>query len=179
MSTQKRDSKTILLQSFHHPTEINHCFTIVEACLATSAAPHTFASLVKVENGMTEMFIGGGSGFNKPVLLIAAESYDMFRDQKINALISVGTGAKRARPVDNNLVSLAKRVAKMATDATREAEIFSTVIAATDPDLYDAYFRFHTNAGLSTIPLQDRRMLAIISHRTRTWLSQSSCKLKL
>ena len=102
-------------------------------------------------------------GLQHPVYLILKESHDIFPDQKINALVSVGTGAKTPRSAGSNLVSLAKKVAEMATDASREAEDFSSFLAALDPHLHDVYFRFDANSALSTIPLQEWRMLAIIS----------------
>lgn len=179
MATQTGDGKKVVLRSYHHPTETDQCFTIVEACLATSAAPFIFAPLQKGENGMAETFIDGGLGFNNPIYMVLNESHDIFPDQNINVLVSVGTGAKTPRRVGSNLASLAKKVAEMATDATREAEDFSFFVASRDPGLRDAYFRFDVNDGLSTIPLQEWRMLAIISQKTRTWLSKLSSKNKL
>lgn len=179
MATQTADGKEIRLRSYHHPTVIDQCSTIVDACLATSAVPHIFAPLQKDENVMTETFIDGGTGFNNPVYMVVEECDDIFPDQNINALVSVGTGAKTLRPVGSHLASLAKKVAKMARDATREAEDFLYHIAPPGSDLGDAYFRFDVKDGLSAIPLQEWRMLATISQRTRNWLSKSSSKTSL
>ena len=179
MATQTADNKRILLRSYHHPTVIDQCFTIVDACLATSAVPHIFAPLQNGENGTAETFIDGGPGFNNPVYMVLEECDDIFPDQNANALVSVGTGAKTPRPVGSHLASLAKKVAEMSRDATREAEDFLHFIAAPGSDLGDTYFRFDVKDGLSAIPLQEWRMLATISQRTRAWLSKSSSKASL
>jgi predicted acylesterase/phospholipase RssA len=55
-------------------TETNSSFTIVEACLATSAAPLIFSPLQKDHGGSTELFIDGGLGYNNPVGLLLRES---------------------------------------------------------------------------------------------------------
>lgn len=141
--------------------------------MATSAAPLIFAPLSKDRDGMVELFVDGGLGYNNPVNLLLLDACNNFPNRKIKALVSLGTGVKQASQVENTLLSLARKVAEMATDATQEAEHFRSFLRSTDIDLYRAYFRFDPSGEISHIPLQEWRMLAAISQRTRAWLSSS------
>lgn len=120
---------------------------------------------------MVELYVDGGLGYNNPVSLLLLDARDIFPKRRIEALVSLGTGVKQASQVDNKLLSLARKVAEMATDATQQAENFRNFLWSTDKDLYRAYFRFDTSGEISHIPLQEWRMLAAISQRTRAWLS--------
>ena len=66
----------------------------------------------------------------------------------------------------------------MATDATHEAEKFSSFISSTDKDLHNVYFRSDTGGEMSNIPLQEWRMLAVISQRTRACIFASEYRGK-
>jgi predicted acylesterase/phospholipase RssA len=171
IATQVADGRRILLRTFSSVTETDSGFTIVEACLATSAAPLIFAPLQKDYGGSTELFIDGGLGYNNPVRLLIQEFYSKWPNQKVGVLVSVGTGGKVPREVKGNLVSLAQKVAEMATDAAKQAEEFEQIIASQNKDLRNVYFRFDMVHRLADISLDEWRMLGIISQRTRTLMS--------
>lgn len=178
VATQVADGRQVLLRTFSSMTETDSSFTIVEACLATSAAPLIFSPLQKNHGGSTELFIDGGLGYNNPIRLLLRESYSKWPDRKIDVLVSVGTGGKVPREVKGNLVSLAQKVAEMATDAAKQAEEFEQTIASQNKDLRH-YFRFDAGYFLAEIPLDEWKMLGKISQRTRTWISMEAPSYRL
>ncbi|KFY98961.1 hypothetical protein V500_01509 [Pseudogymnoascus sp. VKM F-4518 (FW-2643)] len=171
VAAQQSNGRPTVLRTYPVPHEPSRDFTIVEACLATSAAPFIFSPLKKGPKGGEECFIDGGLGSNNPVSIVLQECRSLWPVREIKCLVSVGTGGRVPREVKNNLVSVVKKVAEMITDASKQAGEFEVNIRLTEPKVYAAYFRLDVGEAMNGVGLDEWRMLGAISQRTRTWIS--------
>ena len=178
VATQCSNGRPTILRTYLVPHEVPSDFTIVEACLATSAAPFIFSPLSKGPEGRKECYIDGGLGNNNPVSIVLHECRSMWPSRDINCLVSVGTGGRVPKEVKNNLVSVVKKVAEMITDAAKQASEFETNIRLTEPKVYSVYFRLDVAEAMNGIGLDEWRMLGAISQRTRSWILTKHNRLK-
>ena len=170
VTIQQADGKLTLLRTFRSPDQIDLGFTIVEACLATAAAPMIFEPLKKAYGDAIEYYIDGGLGNNNPVRHLLNEHRSTWSSRTVNVLISIGTGNKKPRPTGNSMLSLFKKVSEMAADASEQATDFKRFLKLHDKELYARYFRFSVGSALQDVRLDEWRMLGIICQRTRSWL---------
>ena len=177
VTAQQAGGKLSLLRTFRTPDQIDLGFTIVEACLATAAAPLIFEPLKKSYGDTIEYYIDGGLGNNNPVRHLLNEHRSTWSSRPVNVLISIGTGNRKPRPTGNNMVSLIKKVSEMATDASEQAAAFKRFLQLHDKELYARYFRFSVGSDLQDIRLDEWRMLGIICQRTRSWLRKHNTSL--
>jgi hypothetical protein len=113
-------------------------------------------------------YIDGGLGNNNPVSIVLEESRLIWPEHAINSLTSVGTGARVAAEVKQNLLSVAKKVAEMIVDADNEARRFEDNIRLTEPSTHSVYFRLDAGESMGGIRLDEWRMLGAIGQRTRS-----------
>ncbi|KAH6876729.1 acyl transferase/acyl hydrolase/lysophospholipase, partial [Thelonectria olida] len=173
VATQQSNGRRVILRNYPIPYEASRDMTIVEACLATSAAPFVFAPLTAGPEGCRETYIDGGLGNNNPVAIVLQESRLLWPRQSVKSLVSIGTGARVPTEVKQNLMSLAKKVAEMIVDAANEARDFESNIRLTEPSIHSVYFRLDVAESMARIGLAEWRMLGAIAQRTRSWIFEN------
>jgi hypothetical protein len=178
VAAQQSDGRRVIFRNYQVPYEVPRDFTIVEACLATSAAPLIFRPLRKDAGSNKEYYVDGGLGNTNPVSIVLQECRSLWPRSGVSSLISVGTGARVPGEVKQNLVSVAKKVTEMIVDAANEAQEFESNIRLTDPEVYSAYFRLDVGEAMGGIHLDEWRMLGAISQRTRSWVSANHDRLE-
>lgn len=151
--------------------------TIVQACLATSAAPTYFEPLSITLGPPTArynaQFIDGGLGYNNPVGQLwnqAAHEFGGPLEGKVQCLVSIGTGEPGVPDYDIGAKDLLKRLQKIATDSRDTAEAF---YEARRYDLgRSRYFRFNVEQGLEDIELGEAQQKARIIELTKIYLAK-------
>lgn len=130
--------------------------TILEAALATSAAP-TYFSKVTIE-GST--YIDGALGANNPAEQLEDEANDILCERKndlrmrVACLLSVGTGRMDFDSVsDRGILRLAEALQKEATETERTHE--KVMRRWHIPGQEARYFRFNVEQGLNEVKLAE------------------------
>ncbi|PBK94677.1 FabD/lysophospholipase-like protein [Armillaria gallica] len=163
----------VLFRTYKHPKE--HCTncTIWEAGRATSAAPTFFKRIEIGSENMKQPYIDGGMSRNNPAKVLLEEAKQVFPDQSVACLISIGTGFaktiaiprpgwfQRALPLD--VVNALKMIA---TDCEHTAEDLSRDFH----DTPEVYFRFNVEQGMQGILLAQWDRLGEVASHTKQYL---------
>jgi predicted acylesterase/phospholipase RssA len=127
----------------------NYC-RIWEAARATSAASTFFEPISIGPNN--QKFVDGSLGCNKPIRLLDRESKELWPESD-RIFISIGTGTAPSAGLHGNIITLAKRIAEIATETEKTHDEFykdhETTLVANH-----RYFRFNVE-GLRTIGLEE------------------------
>jgi predicted acylesterase/phospholipase RssA len=144
---------------------------IWEACRATSAAITFFDPIVV--NGTT--YSDGGLLYNNPVQLLHGEASEIFQDRE-QRIISLGTGIARSKKFDPAMLSIAKALAKIATETELTANDFHR---RNDCEAAQAgrYFRFNV-PGIGDISMEEAEKLNDITNLTEAYLEQAEISKK-
>ncbi|CAE6521937.1 unnamed protein product [Rhizoctonia solani] len=148
---------------------------IWEAARATSAAPTFFKSITITDNeGVSYTYVDAGLGVNNPTERVLAEAENLFPEQNISCILSIGTGqAKTISMSKSNVMSivvpdlqLLNAVKKIATDCERMADKMSSRFAP-HPGVY---FRFSVDQGMQDIGLGAFEKLSELAAHTSAYL---------
>ncbi|KAG9081254.1 hypothetical protein FRC06_005690, partial [Ceratobasidium sp. 370] len=151
-------------------------YTIVEALLATTAIPGIFEPRVLQEStGLSSSYVAADLVCGNPVSLMLEEAREIFPDQQVACIISLGSGHPGVASIldsDSNLVkdleelvTILKRVAK---DCGREAENMDLRFQKVD----DFYFRLNVEQGMQSICESDYKQTSAIQANTRAFISK-------
>ncbi|CAE6414309.1 unnamed protein product [Rhizoctonia solani] len=149
---------------------------IWEAARATSAAP-TFFKAIAVNNdqGIPMRFIDAGVGVNNPTGRVLAEAQNIFPEQQLSCILSIGTGQPKTISMSQtsavrNMISpeleLAEAVKKIATDCEQMADDMSNRFAPYP----GVYFRFSVDQGMQNIGLGAFEKLSELAAHTSAYL---------
>lgn len=156
--------------------DLYHSITVWQACRATSAAT-TFFDPITVDIGSKgtqykETFIDAAEGQNNPIRQVWTEAGDIWGpplDQKIECLVSIGTGIPELSDFGPGVLDEGTRLKKIATETTKTADSFF------NDRRYDLvknsrYFRFDVDRGLSNIGLEEAKKKGEIIAATQDYL---------
>jgi len=150
---------------------------IWEACRATSAASSFFDPITI--GPYDEQFVDGAIGRNNPVNVVLAEARDIWpnADQRIQCLVSLGTGLPNVNQFGGNLVQVARTLADVATETERTAEEFLRA----HPDLKEQkrYFRFNVQRGLQDIGLEEYKEIPRVAAATSDYLESEGVRVEM
>jgi hypothetical protein len=137
---------------------------IWEIARATSAATTFFPSC---SCGLQEIeFIDAGFGHNNPTEVLLGEAVKLFSPEKINCILSIGTGLDGVVPVKNSRRSIINALSKMASNSQAVHRRLTELL----PE--DIYFRFNVTRGLDDIVLFDWDKSSTISAHTRNYVHE-------
>lgn len=120
--------------------------TVLDAAMATAAAPGAFPSVTMEVDGMSRTFRDGGLRHNNPCDLAILEARRQFPNQPIALVVSVGCGRNPADQAMDTLGDCCKTLPETITDTTRTHQLVeshvrlglygeSTVYVRLDPEL--------------------------------------------
>jgi hypothetical protein len=165
---------TALLRNYdsRRPEEVD-C-AIWEAGRATSAAS-SFFDPIQI-GPFEESFVDGGTGCNNPVEKVFEEALDIWGEgaqERINCLLSIGTGQPTETDFGKGLKEIASTLIRISTEteqtATRFARVNAPLLGAA-PKRKNIYFRFNVAKGLEEIGLERHEDKAKIAAATRVYL---------
>lgn len=134
------------------------------AC-ATSAALTFFPSISCGQQDIE--FIDAGFGHNNPGEVLFSEAEDIFRNEKCDCFLSIGTGLNGVVTIKDSRLSILNALKQMATNS----EAVHRRLAKRLPE--DMYFRFDVIRGLDDITLSDWEKSSRISAHTTNYLSET------
>lgn len=146
---------------------------IWEAARATSAATSFFDPVSIGQYG--QEFVDGATGFNNPVECVLDEAQDLWEDavERIQYIISVGTGEPYVNAFGNNLVDIGKTLIRISTDAEETARRFSRShrgrFTGVNGEPY-RYQRFNVTKGLENIKLEEAEKIKEIASATERYM---------
>lgn len=150
------------------PDTLSDKVKIWEAARATSAAS-TFFDPVEI-GPFKQTYVDGALGWNNPIDLAEFESRDLWPgDDRI--IISLGTGSVPGQGVEGNLVDLARRLAKIVTEADMTNDRFRRTHSKLVDD--NRLFRFTVTQGLGNIGLEEYQAINKITSYTETYMQNS------
>ncbi|KEP46808.1 putative calcium-independent phospholipase A2-gamma, partial [Rhizoctonia solani 123E] len=141
-----------------------------EALYATMAHPDFFKSIDIAEGSLKYSFVGGELGNSNPLAHVLAEVRDLYPDQYVSCIMSVGAGHAHTIRISNTShrkTSLAMRA--MATGSERVAE----EMARRFQDTTGVYFRFNVDQGIQDVGTGDWEKLGTVGAHTRAYLSKN------
>ena len=143
--------------------------TIWEAGRATSAAPSFFDPVTIGQYG--QQFVDGATGCNNPVRQVLSEARSIWTnaDDRIQCLISIGTGQARMTGFGENLQDVARSILRIATETELTAENFMK--DHSHVGLSGRYHRFNVARGLEMVALEDYAAKPIIASATMAYLN--------
>ena len=171
-----------LFRTYSVPKNQNFDCKIWEAARATSAAPTFFRRISIGEPVLLQPYIDGGMGRNNPIAQVLEEAQQVFPDQHVSCIISIGTGQaqtiklpkpglfQQTLPLD-----VIKAMQGMATDCERTAQ----EIAARFRDTQNIYFRFNVEHGLQEVGLQQWESLDKVVTHTEQYMVMVEVDSKL
>lgn len=151
--------------------------TIVQACLATSAAPTYFEPLrmflgppgSQIKVG----FIDGGLGYNNPIGVLWTQVSTIWgssSERLVDCLVSLGTGKPKVPKYNAGAYDLFQRLLEISGDSEEKANEFYEHHRA---DLgRNRYFRFNVDRGLEDVELGEAQQKGWIIEVTRDWLNK-------
>ncbi|KAF2469234.1 phospholipase [Lindgomyces ingoldianus] len=168
------------LRSYRIPAGTDRRPTILEAALATSAAP-TYFSDVAIEGSK---FVDGALGANNPAVEVEEEASDLWCEETghlqplVKCFISIGTGHPGIRSVsDKGLKNLLETLQKEATETESTNQQF--LGRWRDHVEKDRCFRFNVDHGLENVRLAEFEEEDLIRAATSTYLKERVTKGKL
>ncbi|CAE6489093.1 unnamed protein product [Rhizoctonia solani] len=141
-----------------------------EALYATMAHPDFFKSIDIAEGSLKYSFVGGELGNSNPLAHVLAEVRDLYPDQYVSCIMSVGAGHAHTIRISNTShrkTSLAMKA--MATGSDRVAE----EMARRFQDTTGVYFRFNVDQGIQDVGTDDWEKLGTVGMHTRAYLSKN------
>ncbi|VUC23726.1 unnamed protein product, partial [Clonostachys rosea] len=172
---------TTMIRSYKNPTAVDNLSIrdcrIWEAARATSAASGFFDP-VDIGN---ETFVDGATGCNNPVEEVWREANSIWSDlsQRIQCVVSIGTGKHGPRPFGDDPRQIMKTLIKTATETEVTERRFSENHVMYGLD--GRYFRFNVDQGLQNIKLDDVEKLDTVQKATELYLGgdRVQCQIKL
>jgi predicted acylesterase/phospholipase RssA len=169
-----------LYRSYTPKSEQDKSATIVQAALATSAAP-SFFDEVKID-GVSGR--DGGLVANNPVYKVEREASDIWcpesgdLKQLVKCFISIGTGNPGPNPItDSAYKFLTKTVVSLATETESTAQDF---ISDWRGHLRaKKYFRFNVEQGLQSIGLEEYKKKGDLEEATLSYLREEKQSVEL
>ncbi|KAK4220853.1 phospholipase [Podospora fimiseda] len=151
--------------------------TIIEAAMATTAAPTFFEKASVGKGSHSQKFVDGSLGTNNPVEEVYKEARN--RIWKVSnkppvtpkCLISLGTGRKKDTHVEDSLYGIIGTMKGMITDADERAESFLTNLGE-----QGFYFLFTVHQDLVRMDEADK--LTLIRSKTIDYLDEWEIKKK-
>ena len=168
------------LRSYRLPAGSDRHPTILEAALATSAAP-TYFSDIAIEGSK---FVDGAIGANNPAVEVEEEASDLWCEETghlqplVKCFISVGTGHPGVRSIsDKGLKNLLETLQKEATETENTNQQF--LGRWRDHVEKDRCFRLNVDHGLETVRLAEFEQQDLIQAATSTYLGERVTKGKV
>ena len=149
--------------------------TILQACRATSAAP-TYFDPLEISLGppgaqYTAKFVDGGLGYNNPVEELWIQATNVWKGplaEKIDRLVSIGTGKPVIPDYGTAALDLGKRLLAIATNSEDIADRF---YENRRHDIgRNRYFRFNVDRGLEDVELGEAKQKGRIIEVTKKYL---------
>ncbi|CAH0002929.1 unnamed protein product [Clonostachys byssicola] len=170
---------TIRIRSYKNPTAVDNLSIreckIWEAARATSAASGFFDP-IKIGN---ETFVDGATGCNNPVEEVWREANSRWSDlrQRIQCVVSIGTGQRKPRPFGDDLRQIGKTLITTATETEETERRFSENHIVNG--LQGRYFRFSVDRGLDGVKLDDVDKLDTVQAATEVYLGGDHVQRRL
>ncbi|KAF2501496.1 FabD/lysophospholipase-like protein [Lophium mytilinum] len=168
------------LRSYRLPAGSDFHPTILEAALATSAAPTYFSDTAIAGS----KFVDGALGANNPVVEVEEEAADLWCEETghlqplVKCFISIGTGHPGTRSVsDKGLKNLVQTLQKEATETENTNQQF--LGRWRDYVEKDRCFRFNVEHGLENVELAEFQQQDLIQAATSTYLRERGTKGKV
>jgi hypothetical protein len=161
---------TIRVRSYKNPTAVDNLSIreckIWEAARATSAASGFFDP-IEIGN---ETFVDGATGCNNPVEEVWREANSIWSDlrQRIQCVVSIGTGQHEPRPFGDDPRQIVKTLIKTATETEATERRFSENHIVNGLQSRD--FRFNVDRGLQKVKLDDVDNLDTVQTATESYL---------
>ncbi|CZR51766.1 uncharacterized protein PAC_01643 [Phialocephala subalpina] len=165
----------VRFRSYRSPTQVDEIdCAIWEAGRATSAASSFFSYITIGDQEFTD----GATGFNNPIDIVLDEAFQLWPDAKnrIDRLISIGTGRPDLRAFGGNLKDLGSTLIKISTETQNTADRFERV-AYRDYNLNGKYFRFNVTHGLGDVGLESSKSKGKIVAATNNYLNEHTVNL--
>lgn len=169
----QKTNTTTRLRSYRIPAVSGVSPTILEAALATSAAP-TYFSDIAIEGSK---FVDGALGANNPALEVEEEASDLWCEETgnlqplVKCFVSVGTGHPGIRSVsDKGLKHLIETLRKEATETESTNQKFLS--RWRDYVEKSRCFRFNVDHGLDNVRLAEFEEQDLIRAATSTYLQK-------
>ncbi|KAI0886641.1 phospholipase [Annulohypoxylon maeteangense] len=143
-----------------------------EACRATSAAQTFFDSIVV--DGVN--YSDGGLHYNNPVHLVHSEASNVFEGRQ-QLIISLGTGKAGPEEFNPNLLTIAKQLARIATDTEKAANDFARQRGGEDVR-NNRYFRFNLENN-GKIGIEEAKKIRTIGVLTEQYLGMEEVSQKV
>jgi predicted acylesterase/phospholipase RssA len=179
--TVDRSTKNIeRLRSYRLADEPNIQATILQAALATSAAP-TFFQPIQIGN---RTFADGALGANNPVDEVESEASSIWCPETgnlqlmVKCFISIGTGHPGITDFDDKFLGFfRKTLAEISTEREKTEKKF--IARWRDPYIEKRYFRFDVQQGLQQIGLAEFQKMGEIEAATHAHLTHTERKQHL
>ncbi|KIV90286.1 hypothetical protein PV10_07605 [Exophiala mesophila] len=162
------------LRAYRLPGRPAEKATILEAALATSAAP-TFFDAVKIGQ---RMYVDGAMGANNPVFEVEKEAANIWCERTghieplIKCFISVGTGVPRINPLsDRAWKFMTENIVKVVNETTETEQSFASRWRG---HLDKRYFRFNVQQGLQGLGLAEYKEQGRIDAVTDEYLQHQN-----
>jgi len=144
----------------------NEDCAIWQAIRATSAAP-AFFDPIQIGD---KKFVDGGFGCNNPVEFVYNEARETWPDREIGCIISLGTGMRRALPLENPTwfdMRFPLPWIRVLEHAATECETAHQEMLG-KKELRGKYFRFNVQQGLQGVSLTEWQKLGEVAALTET-----------
>lgn len=150
---------------------------IWEAARATSAASTYFDSIKVGDYG--EEFSDGAITENNPINLVMREAEDIWPNarDRIQCLLSVGTGTLGLRPWGGNLKEVGKTLVRIATQTEDTARLFGDSHSSLRNT--GKYSRFNVDDGLQQVGLEEYKQIGLIAAATTQYLNLHNSRKSL
>lgn len=162
------------LRAYRLPGRPAERATILEAALATSAAP-TFFDAVKIGQ---RMYVDGAMGANNPVFEVEKEAANIWCERTgnleplIKCFISIGTGVPGINPLsDRAWKFMTENIVKVVNETTETEQSFASRWRG---HLDRRYFRFNVQQGLQGLGLAEYKEQGRIDTVTDEYLQHQN-----
>ena len=161
----------VRLRSYTTESSIDHLLAegckIWEAARATSAASGFFDP---IPIGL-QTYIDGATECNNPVNAVWSEAGSIWDDlqQRIQSLVSIGTGKRDLRDFGDDLPSISKSLISIATETETTEQLFYERHISLG--LEGRYFRFNVDQGLAQVKLAGIEKLDHVQTATEQYLN--------
>ncbi|KAF8602623.1 FabD/lysophospholipase-like protein [Ceratobasidium sp. AG-I] len=134
-------------------------YTIREALLATCAIPQLFEPVALEElSGPETIYVAAGLGCRNPITELLEESSDIFPNQHVACVLSIGAGQTRVADIldsHDRVLSKSDDVIDILRLIAEDCESKAEEMARRFRETTDLYFRFNVEQGLQTIDKPD------------------------
>ncbi|KAM7194668.1 Acyl transferase/acyl hydrolase/lysophospholipase [Naviculisporaceae sp. PSN 640] len=173
VTPKERPTITQLLRSYDVPEDLRTVEpTIVQAAMATTAAPTFFTSMpIQRVWGGHRHYVDAAMGSNNPVKMVEKEAQNIWpglrpRSQPERVcFVSLGTGILDVKALEDNLPSIGRALARIVTDTEKVAREFQD-----DWGDSPGYYRFNVEQGLQNMPIDDQHPEGLIDSATEDYL---------